>query len=83
MSDRVITALSLCASAGVGETYLDQLNIKVVVANELQSERAAIYSRCYPSCKMIVGSMQDEAIKREIIKEAKDRSVERILMTLP
>lgn len=83
MSERTITALSLCASAGVGETYLDKLNINVVVANELKSERAAIYSRCYPSCKMIVGSIQDEAIKSEIIKEAKDRSVELIFMTLP
>ena len=78
-----IKALSLCSSAGVGETYLEQLNIQVVVANELIKDRAKVYTRCYPSCNMIVGSMQETSIKQQIIQTARDESVELILMTLP
>lgn len=76
-------ALSLCSSAGVGETYLHRLNIRTVVANELLEDRAKVYSKCYPECNMIVGSMQALNIKEEIIKASKKEMIELILMTLP
>lgn len=62
--------LSLFANVGIGETYLDQLGIEIVVANELLEDRAEFYRKLHPNTKMICGSITDPKIYSEIIKEA-------------
>ena len=42
-----IKALSLFANVGLAETYLNDVGVNVVVANELLEERAKFYSHLY------------------------------------
>lgn len=66
-----LKGVSLFSSAGVGETYLSDAGIDIIVANELIPKRAELYRSLYPSCKMICGDITDETIFAEIIKSAK------------
>ena len=48
-----MNALSLFANVGVAEAYLSDIGINVVVANELEEDRARFYHHLYPTCNMI------------------------------
>lgn len=76
-------ALSLFANVGIAETYLKDIGIDVIVANELEEERANFYKHLYRKCKMICGDITDKKIYDEIIKTAKEAKVEFILATPP
>ena len=47
--------LSLFANVGIGETYFKDIGIDVVVANELEIDRAEFYKKMHPDCVMIGG----------------------------
>lgn len=58
--------ISLFSSSGIGELGIKENNIEIVLANELLSERAELYSYNYPETKMIIGDIwekQDEIIE--------------------
>lgn len=55
-------ALSLFANVGVAETYLSEIGVDVVVANELEEDRARFYQHLYPKCNMICGDITDKEI---------------------
>ncbi len=76
-------ALSLFANVGVAETYLNDIGLDVVVANELEEKRADFYSHLYPKCDMVCGDITDTEIYRTIIDKAKEKGVEFILATPP
>jgi DNA (cytosine-5)-methyltransferase 1 len=73
--------LSLFANVGIGETYLDQLGIEIVVANELLEDRAEFYKKMHPNTKMICGDITDPKVYSEIFKEA--NGIEFIMATPP
>ena len=60
-------AVSLFSGGGVGETYLNDLDIKVTVSNEINHKRAQFYQHLYPETKMIIGDINDKRIKSEIL----------------
>ena len=62
--------LSLFSGAGIGETYLADCGIDIIVANELIEKRANLYKSLYPHCKMICGDISDNAVFSEIIDNA-------------
>ena len=64
-------ALSLFANVGVAETYLSEIGVDVVVANELEEDRARFYQHLYPKCNMICGDITDKEIYNSIIAAAK------------
>ena len=64
--------LSLFSSAGIGETYLRDLNLNIIVANELIPKRAELYSKIYKNTKMICGDITNDDIFNEIIKASKN-----------
>ena len=64
--------LSLFSSAGVGEAYLSQIGVDIVVANELIPRRAKLHSDLYPECKTICGDITNPDIFNEIINSSKD-----------
>ena len=80
---RRLRALSLFANVGIAETYLHEVGVDVVVANELLPERAKFYQHVYPDCKMIVGDVKDDTIKRQIVSLSKANNVEFIIATPP
>ena len=78
-----IKALSLFANVGLAETYLNDVGVNVVVANELLEERAKFYSHLYPNVKMIVGDITKESVFEEVIKTSQNNGVEFVIATPP
>ena len=78
-----VKAVSLFANVGIAETYLADVGIDVVVANELVEERAKFYKHLYPSVNMIVGDITDENVFSQVIREARVAEVEMLIATPP
>ena len=74
-------ALSLFAGGGIGETYLDDIGIKTVVANELLPERANIYHYRYPDTDIVVGDIKEK--KEELINKGKENNIDLLIATPP
>lgn len=74
-------ALSLFAGGGIGETYLKQIGIDTVIANELLKERADIHLYRFPETEMIQGDIKIK--KEEIIEKSKEKGVELLIATPP
>lgn len=66
----LMKGLSLFSSAGIGETYLSDCGIDIIVANELIEKRANLYRALYPHCNMICGDITDQVIFNSIIDAA-------------
>ena len=64
--------VSLFSSAGVGEAFLSQIGVDIVVANELIPRRAKLHSDLYPECKTICGDITNPNIFNEIINSSKE-----------
>jgi len=73
--------LSLFASAGVGETYLSEIGVNIIVANELVPKRAELHSKLYPECKTICGDITDPNVFNEIVSSS--QGIEFLLASPP
>lgn len=62
--------VSLFSGAGIGETYLSECGVDIIVANELIEKRAKLYKALYPQCTMVCGDIGDEKIFSQIISKA-------------
>ncbi len=78
-----LKGLSLFANVGVAETYLSQLGIEIVVANELEPKRAEFYSHLYPNTNMIVGDITDKKISDKIVEASINEKVDFLIATPP
>lgn len=78
-----LKGLSLFANVGVAETYLEELGIEILVANELEPKRAEFYSHLYPNANMIIGDITSKDISDQVIKESKKRNIDFIIATPP
>ena len=74
-------ALSRFSSAGVAETYFDDLGIDVVVANELLEERGRFYNHLYPETNMIIGDITISEVFDRVVAEAKANDVDLLIAT--
>lgn len=79
----MINAASLFSSVGIGEYYLSDIGINVVVANELIKNRAEAHRILYPSCQMINDDITKKDIQNKIIKKCLDDDVKLIIATPP
>lgn len=79
----MINAVSLFANVGVAETYLKEIGINVVVANELLHQRALFYKHLYPETNMIEGDISSPEIYKKIIESARKSKVDLLLATPP
>lgn len=79
----MINGLSLFANVGIAETYLKEVGVNIVIANELLEERAEFYRYLYPDCMMIQGDITDKKIFEFIAEQAIEKNVEFILATPP
>lgn len=62
--------LSLFSGAGIGETFLHQCGIDIIVANELIEKRANLYKAIYPQCNVVCGDITDKKIFDEVVNSA-------------
>lgn len=79
----MIKAASLFSGIGVGEFYLQDIGIDIVVANEIIKSRAIAHNILYPYCKVINGDITQNNIQKIIIKECKANNVKLIIATPP
>lgn len=77
-----LKGLSLFANVGIAETYLKDLGVDIVLANELLEDRAKFYNHCHGS-EVIAGSITDKEIFDKIIERAKAHNVNFIMATPP
>ena len=75
--------LSLFSNVGIAETYLHEVGVDIVVANELLRERARFYQHLYPECEMIQGDITDASVYNQVITSAKSKNVEFLIATPP
>lgn len=78
-----MNGLSLFANVGIAETYLSEVKINIVVANELLKDRARFYKHLFPDCEMIQGDITDISVYNQVVASAKARNVEFIIATPP
>ena len=78
-----MNGLSLFANVGIAETYLKDVGIDIVVANELLEERARFYENIYPDCNMICGDIQEQIVFDSVYEAAKAHDVRFIIATPP
>lgn len=78
-----IRILSMFSSAGISETYFEDIGFKVSVANELVPERAEYYKMLYPKTEMILGDITNSDVFSEVIGCAKKNKVNMIISTPP
>ena len=79
----MINGLSLFANVGIAETYLKEVGINIIIANELLEERADFYRYLYPDCMMIQGDITDKKIFDFIAEQSIEKHVDFILATPP
>ena len=82
MMNKKLRGLSLFAGAGIGEAFIQNAGVDIVVANELVPCRAALYESVYPECEMICGDISDESIFNKIIT-ACDSNIDFIIASPP
>lgn len=78
-----IRALSLFANVGIAETYLDQLGIEAVLANEIDEKRAKFYKHLYPKTEMIVGDITSVNIQDKLIEKSISYKIDLIMASPP
>lgn len=81
--NKKLKCLSLFANVGVAEAYLEAIGIEVVLANELEKDRAKFYKHIYPKTEMIQGDITNKDTREYIIKRAKEVGINLIMATPP
>ena len=79
----MIKGLSLFANVGVAETYLKDVGVDIVLANELLPDRARFYEHLYPNCQMICGDVTKSEVSDVIVDAALRNNVEFVIATPP
>lgn len=78
-----LKGLSLFANVGIAEAYMKDIGIDILVANEIDSERARFYQEVYPNSHMICGDITDEVVFKNVVNEAIEKKVDFIIATPP
>ncbi|MFV0556992.1 MAG: DNA (cytosine-5-)-methyltransferase [Lactovum sp.] len=75
--------ISLFSSAGIGEYYLKDSGIDLVVANELIERRANLHKKIYPECAVVQGDITDKKVFDEIISVASKHKIDFLIASPP
>ena len=78
-----MNGVSLFANVGIAETYINNHNINIVVANELLEKRVNFYKEHHKNCNMIQGDITDKNIFDKILNEAKKQNCQFLIATPP
>lgn len=77
----MIKGISLFSNVGIGELYLKECGVDIVLANELEEDRAKFYQNVYPNCEMICGDIYEKY--QELVKKAKSKKCKFLMATPP
>lgn len=80
---KIIKAISLFSSAGIGELRLPKNKIRVIAANEIIKQRADCYQYFYPNTNMICDDITKPEVKQQIIDIANKNKAKLLIATPP
>lgn len=78
-----MNGVSLFANVGIAETYIENHNINIVVANELLEKRVDFYKEHHKNCNIIKGDITDNEIFHKVLNEAKKQKCDFLIATPP
>lgn len=78
-----LIGLSLFSNVGIAEAYMKDIGVDIVLANEIDENRARFYQDVYPDTHMICGDITDKLIRDTIVNEAIEKKVDFIIATPP
>ena len=78
-----LKGLSLFANVGIAEAYMKEIGVDILVANEIDQDRARFYQDVYPETHMICGDITDDGVREAIIKESIKKGVDFLIATPP
>lgn len=78
-----LKGLSLFANVGIAEAYMKDIGVDILLANEIDEERAKFYQAVYPDAHMVCGDITDDEIRSQIVNEAIDKQVDFVIATPP
>lgn len=79
----LLTGLSLFANVGIAEAYMKELGVNIVIANEIDADRAKFYQDVYTDTHMICGDITDDKTRQQIVDESIEKRVDFIIATPP
>lgn len=78
-----LNGVSLFANVGVAEAYMNELDIEIKIANEINEERANFYRDVYKDTLMISGDITDDSIRDLLVEKAIENKVDFLIATPP
>ena len=78
-----LRGLSLFANVGIAEAYMKDIGVDIVLANEIDIDRARFYQDVYPETHMICGDITDDEVRDNIVNEAIEKNVNFVIATPP
>lgn len=78
-----LKGLSLFANVGIAEAYMKDIGVDILLANEIDEERARFYQAVYPDSHMVCGDITDDDLRTSIVQEALEKKVDLIMATPP
>lgn len=78
-----LRGLSLFANVGIAEAYMKDIGVDIVLANEIDNDRARFYQDVYPETHMICGDITDDKVRDSIVSEAIEKKVNFVMATPP
>lgn len=78
-----LKGLSLFANVGIAEAYMKDNGVEILLANEIDSERAKFYRDIYPETHMVCGDITDDDIRTKIVDEAIEKQIDFVIATPP
>lgn len=79
----MLKGVSLFANVGMAETYLQQNDIDIVVANELLEKRVKFYQHLYPEATTVQGDITDDAVYGKVLEESRASGCDFLMATPP
>lgn len=78
-----LRGLSLFANVGIAEAYMKDIGVDIVLANEIDTDRARFYQDVYPETHMVCGDITDDEVRDNIVNEAIAKKVNFVIATPP
>ncbi len=78
-----LKGLSLFANVGIAEAYMKDNGVEILLANEIDAERAKFYRDVYSETHMVCGDITDDDIRTKIVDEAIEKQVDFVIATPP
>jgi len=82
-TNKMIKWISLFANVWIAETYMKDMWIDIVVANELLSERCNFYKYIYPECDVVPWDITKKDIYNSVLNKSLNNWVDFLIATPP